>query len=1094
MSPKPGTARELVSRVLNHPSGGLQALIDLAKGAEVEWLELKAACYPTGGVFKQGEEEADFQWHVAKSVVALANSIGGVVLLGVDDKGEFLGLEASDPKGLIKKDGLDAFKRMVITQQVLLPTRGWTTGKQLTVKLVAPGRFERLIALHDVPCGDRSVLAIIVDPAPAEFGPIVVAQTKSGKTTEHVYVRKRGDIGQVLELPRDDPAVQKAHEEGRTRVAQEVGLAWDRFLSRSPPARAMDELAVDIRRYLDDLTDELSLDETKFIRLGAIERIPFSATKSAAGKGRSRVIRDQAWLPDDQPSNGSSRDSDVLLSIAGEAPRQGAAVVLLADCRRGAVLLGNAGTGKSTCFHHLALQQARAWTLGANWPLLVRLGDFSDSLAGLLEQQSGIEWRDLAPMIGGGSVTLFLDGLNECPAALHESCRSEISTLIKEFPGARLFISERLSSSWDEFGLPAFEIQAMGHAQQRQLLRAYVNDDRRVDQLLEQLRGQRGGESIARSPLLMRIVAAVTADASDIPAGRAALYRQFFATWHKRELIKPFQTKDEFPWSLDEIVRALSELAYRLRLRGVVRCRQSYARDIVTPIVGVGAETFIETLANGLTLTRADKFGTVGFMHETFQEYLCAEYMAARQHDLTPDALTVSGDTRPGTWAMPLAFAFELIAKPSDALISAAWQVEPLVVATAVRDEVRLASLPASGDDWTSGVVRALRGEDVSANAQAIAIRARLPPKYPIPQYILSTLRSGAFWYAAEGHETGRVRLERFRRLLCGGRFPWIELLPHAVQGHPVWSDGLGAAQRLLAGVSQSVPLRDVLATATVSELCSLRRRNHIAPETFDSAWRNAIEEDSGLQLEIDLIDLMRTESETISGLLPLYRDKLRAIARHWDLSLRVLNILVRSRVISAREVREEPGRLTDIVAKASLMNAYRLAKQRVLIRKDFDEAALNRLIYADDPKEWKRNVMKVVQAGLIGPEDLPSEFPVDDLQFSAPSDAQSRLRGSRHAYKISDLENPQTRARIDADLKDKRWKVTVKSVRHDGGFGFVVHGDFDTDLFFPFSAISDPNSYGISVRQTLDVVVAARFDRRKEMWGFSVVSGRVVA
>jgi hypothetical protein len=48
--------------------------MDLTNDAEVEWLELKAACYPTGGVFKQDENEADYGWHVAKAVVALANS------------------------------------------------------------------------------------------------------------------------------------------------------------------------------------------------------------------------------------------------------------------------------------------------------------------------------------------------------------------------------------------------------------------------------------------------------------------------------------------------------------------------------------------------------------------------------------------------------------------------------------------------------------------------------------------------------------------------------------------------------------------------------------------------------------------------------------------------------------------------------------------------------------------------------------------------------------------------------------------------------------------------------------------------------------
>jgi cold shock CspA family protein len=111
-----------------------------------------------------------------------------------------------------------------------------------------------------------------------------------------------------------------------------------------------------------------------------------------------------------------------------------------------------------------------------------------------------------------------------------------------------------------------------------------------------------------------------------------------------------------------------------------------------------------------------------------------------------------------------------------------------------------------------------------------------------------------------------------------------------------------------------------------------------------------------------------------------------------------------------------------------------------------------------------------------------------------APSDVRSWQRGSRHVYKVADLEHPETRARVDADLKDKRWKVTVKSVSPEKGFGFAVHGDFNTNLFFPFSAISDPNSYGISARQTLDVVVASRFDRKKEMWGFSVVSGRVDA
>ncbi len=401
MSPKPGTARELVFRVLNHPSGGLQALMGLINDSEVEWLELKAACYPTGGAFGQDENEADYGWHVAKAVVALANSIGGAVLLGVKDDGEPIGLDASDPKGLIEKEGFDAFKRKVIIEKVLLPKKGWRTGKSGSVMLAAPDIFERLIVLHDVPCAGQALLAIFVDPVPADFGFIAVAQTQSGRTTQHIYVRKRGDIGQVVDLPLNDHTVQRAHEEGRTRVAQQMGIAWDKFLSRFPPARSMDKLAVEIRRYLDELVDELSPDETKYVHLDAIEQIPMSATKNAAGKGRSRVVPDQAWLPGSWQASGASRESDVMLTNPSEALRQGVAAVLLANCKQGALLLGNAGMGKSTCLHHLALQLAREWTPGANWPLLIRLGDFGDSLAGVsVHPPSGLPKQQSAPPPG----------------------------------------------------------------------------------------------------------------------------------------------------------------------------------------------------------------------------------------------------------------------------------------------------------------------------------------------------------------------------------------------------------------------------------------------------------------------------------------------------------------------------------------------------------------------------------------------------------------------------------------------------------------------------------------------------------------------
>jgi len=107
-------ASVMVDWILHHPEGGVAKIIALAGGGETDWLEFKAALGPpTGQDPEKGENAADYQWHVARSLIALANNHGGVLLLGVDDRGWGVGLEASDPRGIEKKGGFDSFVRTV---------------------------------------------------------------------------------------------------------------------------------------------------------------------------------------------------------------------------------------------------------------------------------------------------------------------------------------------------------------------------------------------------------------------------------------------------------------------------------------------------------------------------------------------------------------------------------------------------------------------------------------------------------------------------------------------------------------------------------------------------------------------------------------------------------------------------------------------------------------------------------------------------------------------------------------------------------------------------------------------------------------------
>ena len=1089
---KPKTASELASRVLKHPRGGLKALLALADGSERDWLEFKAATYPLGGHFKEPENKHDYRWNVAKAVIALANSIGGVVLLGVNDAGEPVGIEASDPDRKREFNGAEAFRRDVVLQQVLHPKRGWRTGTEGHIRVVNPVLYESLLALEEIRCGENVVLAILVDPVPPGYGHIVVSKAATGQSDPIVYVRRRGSIGQIREVSPQDPVLLKLQNEQPLRYESEARQLWDRFLARVQIARPAGELYPYILRHLERVKKQLSPFEEVFTPLDGVQRELANAKPGAANEECIPELGDDWLRKPDQPGPADGDDAFEPI-MPDHAPRHGPVTDLL-DEQHQAVLIGEAGSGKSTCLRTLALRTAKRWERGRAWPIFASLAQYSsEGLAGLLQRSSGIEWEDLAPQVAAGDVILYLDALNQCPDSLYDSCRAEIASLLIEYPDVRMFISARSSNDVEQFRLSMIEMRPMGRPQQLRFLRAYLDDTGRAAELLGRLCQQPGGDAIAGSPILLRIVAEIARESSDLPTGRAALYRRFLETWYQRETEKAGLSGAVFPWVREQVIDALSALAFRARQRGAGALGVDQAHDILVPILGEEVDRFIDQMAQGLTLTQDEEAGTVGFWHETIQEYLCAEYLCARHEDLAPNALAGNFSTKLSNWAMPLAFAFELIDNPSDALVNAAWQLEPLIATVAAHDARRLASMRIEGDPWTRGILRALREEDVSAETSEITIAARLPPKYPISPYLISTLRGGAFWYAAGTHEAGASRLGLLKGLLCGRRFPWIELLSDALAGNSAWGSDLGPALRSVVEVQPTPSLSQVLSTATVAELCALRRRGKISAETFLSSWEHALGEASGSQLDMDLIDILRTEREKVRDnvrkMLPVYRTQLRSIAAERSLSFRLLNILVRERVITAREIRSDTGRLDDILSRMSVMNAIRLAKSRVVCRTDLDEQERTRLIYECS----RRQINDALNVGLFLPEDLPPALRMAVAPRPADGTSSSGASARRARYLVTDLVDKDERMRMEKLLRARRWEVTVKSLPPEGGFGFAEHPEFDSDIFFLLSAVTSANGDPISRGQIIDARLATRFDRRKERWAFAIDSGRVV-
>jgi len=1081
---KPVSAPELARRVLQHPRGGVEALMKLVGHSETEWLELKAAASPEDGKFENGTNADDYYWHVAKAVIALANSIGGVVLLGVTDDGNIIGIEASDPKGRRRSKGAEAFRREVVMQKMLLPLKGWKTGKQGTIRLTKAALLERLVALAEIPCGERSVLAIFVDPAPADYGLIEIEA--SDGASRMIYARKRGAVGQVVELPGDQADVLKAHEAQRNKLAEEVSTVWKHFEESGRLALSAKELFPDIQRHVAAMKARLAQPAAQFIPLVAVQRI--RAGLPHVEKPAARDDGDH-WARSEAPHVSGSHEG----MRTKPEPRRGMVIELLRQSPR-SMLIGEGGSGKSRCIAALALDAALEWQPGRPWPMLVSLADYTaGGMARLLETASGIDWQDLLPRIEAGELTLYLDGLNECPDLHYDQCLAEIAGIMNEYPAARVLLTSRTSQLPPDLRLETFELEPMDRVSQRNFLATHLEQPQKVEPILEQLHLHAGGITIAGSPMLLRIIAEVARETDEIPNERSKLYRRFLEAWFRREHEMARREGQALTWERELTISALAELAFRARQTGSGRITLPQARALLIHRLGEDTDDFIDWASQGTILVRDAARGDLTFEHETFQEYLCAEYLVARHEDVHNGTLARRADAKPGIWAMPLAFAFEMLAHPSSALVDAAWCVEPLIVAAGSRDTVHHRPEDVADDQWNRAVLKVLVGENVSVEARAISIIARLPPKYPISPYLLASLNSRAFWYSALTNTTGAARIERLRSFVCGTDFPWIELLEDALVGCKAWGNDLSPALRAISGVNPTPTMSEVLSSASVSELCALRRRNLISAETFVSSWKAALDRSKEERLDLDLLDILRTEKEKVNdilrNMLPRYQAQLSRIAVEPELSLRLLNILLRGGVVSVDELRARPGFLNNVCSRMSIMNAIRLAKARLLHRSDIDAGTRARLIY--DRKTTMRNLEDAIRLELLDREDLPPQLS-DRIVVAAPSPRKVRTGSSKKSkFSAAMLSDVHSRKEVNAELAKRRWDVVLKRITPGRGFGFVRHPDFDQDIFCLLSNVASSDSNILREGKELNVTVTTSFDERRQRWGFAVESGR---
>ncbi len=778
---------QLVNKVLDAPDGGVEELLHLCGHDENDWLEFKASIYPLGDNKCDPSNRGDLAWNIARAAVALANTIGGALLIGVDDDGEPIGLSASDPDDIFGREGAESFLRKII-EPLLRPAQGWNTKKHGRLRLSKdlPGSY---VEFKVRPYQSVNVAIIVIrplDPSDALIGAVSAEQRK-----QFFPVRVLGDIGRVRDLYIFDEV---------QRFRREDLLATDKFerllnqftesheghiqpallpLDSEDQIRNYYELVAFTFRSISQIFTELSSAEhlrraeTEFPEpIASEDRVPYELWDVDA-------LLDQYGYPDARQDTHIEHAATIARNSTYGA-RSGPVLELMHQVPQ-SLWLGAPGSGKSTCLIRHCLQIASTYQPGGVVAVYAPLRAYgrSGDLWGLLTEVTRFDSTHLESLADLGRLWVHLDGLNECPSIMQLSCKNEIRGFLTRFPKCGFLVTTRLGRIGPELGLPTFSILPLDRDQQQRFLAAYFTEDVSALATLEKLWRQPGGDSIASNPFILRLLADIALrDDEGTAWSRAQIYRRYVSAWHRREAAKSARNREFIVPSLPNACQALGALAFRSRHSGMVSVSYDFAVTSLRECLPSHAEEFVHWAGQGLVLTIDPISRIVAFGHETIQEYFCAEYIVRN-----PGALALLRENDAPAWSVSIALALELGGMNDEQFVREAIRITPIICALFLPKPLApgYALRKVGGDDWTRGVVGCLLGAE-SVNKRAIVDRLT----FELPsRELLSVFRSDVFWYAVGASPYGMQRMQQLVTLMCIDHEPWADLIPACQEGNP---------------------------------------------------------------------------------------------------------------------------------------------------------------------------------------------------------------------------------------------------------------------------------------------------------------------
>lgn len=362
-------------------------------------------------------------------------------------------------------------------------------------------------------------------------------------------------------------------------------------------------------------------------------------------------------------------DIFVPLKISGDSKTRLAVEAVAANRRL--LVTGKPGAGKSVLLRYLALKYARPGVT-EDIPVFLQLEKTNNSDLSLF-QHIGNEFTlhgFLKPdifvlqQLQKGRLLLLFDGLDEVSNAKKQRVVQEIRDLCSQYEMCRIVITSRTNTYQGELSdIVDGEVEIGEFRDQdiRAFLRSWekgmpegMPDGKSVEHLMQSLHDRPSIMALARTPLLLTIIAYLYTDSPQfsLPHSRSEFYKRvtdvLLGTWHEKQNSFPSVVKRAVLGQLalfnQERVLQASEDRMEIEFDDVVR----EIRRVLPPLglaEGDAVPVLNEIVDRTSLLLRLDGGKKFQFAHQTLQEFFAAEEM-----DNKPEELLAYFDKDPNLW------------------------------------------------------------------------------------------------------------------------------------------------------------------------------------------------------------------------------------------------------------------------------------------------------------------------------------------------------------------------------------------------------------------------------------------------------------